>query len=158
MPKMYKVCYIVKFGEEADQSDDEIVQVSLYRYFPPNLVLIGTQIIRGNHPFVQVEKEWFSEPHPGFALRTYDFFELKAAMALYENLIKTTDEWLATHVLISSTGVVSVRRANQQGDGPAYTSGEWLYEEPELYRAEFEVVDGKWLFQGQPFSGKVLDV
>ena len=57
-------------------------------------------------------------------------------------------EWNATHKIIHPLGIDLVMLV----ESVAYTEREW-----EGYdTADYEVVDGYWLFQGQPFQGEVI--
>jgi hypothetical protein len=67
----------------------------------------------------------------------------------------TTNKWKATHEVTQRLGRKSYRtKVMLVGDGAAYSRGEWTYSD----KAIFEVVDGKWLSQGQPFTGKVREI
>ena len=61
-------------------------------------------------------------------------------------------DWIPTHAIDLGEGVkVKVMLA----DGAAYTRAEWLAGVP----ADYERDDnGDWLFQGQPFAGRVVAV
>jgi len=68
-------------------------------------------------------------------------------------------KWKATHLIQFSDGhhvsvMLDETVGNEEfieGDGVAYTRAEW----DSCTAADYEVVNGEWLFQGQPFAGTV---
>ena len=70
---------------------------------------------------------------------------------LYVDFGLVSDDWQPTHMIehdMYAGGNSYCFLVSLNPEGPAYTRGEWEVEE----NADYVVVNGEWLFQGQPFA------
>ena len=158
---------LIEYTVALTNDSDKIVSVRLYDYLHRSAMLKIAESRDHTNPHTNL--------HNTIPRELFVFDEI-AAYAMYEGLVEVMSDpipsWCCTHVLFDENKHYEVTLIDDRSErpsiihncdidhcnGPAYTADEWYDTNGpwDANPADFEHNDGKWLFQGNPFTGKIL--